>query len=284
MEDKELKALISLLDDPDHDVARIVEENLLACGASAIPKLEQTWEQTANQALQRRIEDMIHNIQFHQTKQKLRKWIDTGADELIEGAYWVDHYRYPELTFDEFSNRIDVLRKDVTDELCPYITPLEKVKVLNHVFYDVHHFILPSFRENHFSPEHSFLSYTMQSKKGNSVSLALLYAIVAQMNGLPIYGVNLPKNFILAYLNQPISTEKNVLFYINPFNKGIVLGKREIDYFVHQYNLKSQPFFYEPCSNVEIIRRLLTDLLLAYRKLNMNDNAEDIKHLLRLFM
>ena len=283
MEDRELKALISLLDDPDQVVARIVEENLLARGNAAIPELEHTWEHTKSHALQRRIEDMIHSIQFHQTRNNLQRWLKTDCNELIEGAYWIDHYRYPELSYNEFCGKIDVLRKDVADELCPYITPLEKVKVINHIFYDIHKFISPSFRENHFSPEYSFISYILQSKKGNAVSLALLYAMVAQMNGLPIYGVSLPKNFILAYLDQPFSEKAEVLFYINPFNKGIVLGKREIDYFASQYNLKPQTFFYAPCHNSEIIHRLLIDLLLAYSKLNTNDKIEDIKLLLKLF-
>ena len=75
---KELKALISLLDDSDNEIVNIASSNLMNQGLSAIPELEKAWETTFNETLQERLESVIQNIQFNEAKQKLSTWNDSG--------------------------------------------------------------------------------------------------------------------------------------------------------------------------------------------------------------
>ena len=49
MEDNEIKALISLLDDDDKQVVSHVEERILSIGKEIIPYLEKEWETSFNQ-------------------------------------------------------------------------------------------------------------------------------------------------------------------------------------------------------------------------------------------
>jgi hypothetical protein len=105
---------------------------------------------------------------------------------------------------------------------------------------------------------------------------------------LPIYGVNLPKNFILAYKDEFRRSDSqdeadDILFYINPYNKGAVLGRREIDYFIQQQKIKTDKSFYIPCSNKDIVIRLISNLILSYEKLGFNDKIERLKELLKVF-
>jgi hypothetical protein len=72
----------------------------------------------------------------------------------------------------------------------------------------------------------------------------------------------------------------NVLFYINPFSKGAVFSKREIDAFLKQLKLDNLEMFYEPCSNLEIIKRLLRNLITSYEKLGYPDKSKELKALL----
>jgi hypothetical protein len=74
--------------------------------------------------------------------------------------------------------------------------------------------------------------------------------------------------------------ETNVLFYINPFSKGAVFGQKEIDAFLKQLRLNALTIFYEPCSNLEIIKRLLRNLIASYEKLGYPDKSEELKELL----
>jgi regulator of sirC expression with transglutaminase-like and TPR domain len=110
---------------------------------------------------------------------------------------------------------------------------------------------------------------------------------VAHELNLPIYGVNLPKNFILAYKDEfrhsdAADETEDILFYINPNNKGAVLGKREIDYFLKQQQLKYDKSYYTTCSNKSIVLRLIHNLILSYEKLGFNDKVERLKELLKV--
>ena len=53
--DRELNALMLLLDDPDNDVYDTVASKILDYGRSAIPTLEQFWEVSPSEDLQSRI-------------------------------------------------------------------------------------------------------------------------------------------------------------------------------------------------------------------------------------
>src|SRR3989339_436209 len=94
------------------------------------------------------------------------------------------------------------------------------------------------------------------------------------------------KIFILAY-KEEISAlfafeeeSEAVLFYINPSNKGAVFGRKEIDYFLKQQKLSPEKSFYVPCSNAEIIIRLINNLIASYEKLSYNDKVSDLEEIL----
>lgn len=265
----EIKALIRLLDDPDSVVFDTVSSNLQEKGIEVIPELEKAWETTLNEKVQSRLENIIQRIQTGYVKDKLVEWVSREKPDLLEGSYYIAKSKYPELKFDEIEKKIENIRKDVWLEINENLTALEKVKVLNHIFFKVHKF--DQNQSNLNDPQSNFLNIVLETGKGNPVSLGILYSVIAQKLEMPVWGVNIPRNFILAYMDeykQPETfdekTEQHILFYINPFNRGAVLGRREIDYFIKQQQLKPEKNFYIPCSNVEIIRRLILSLVFAY--------------------
>ena len=56
MTDKEIKALVSLLDDEDAEVTTHVEEKIRSLGSSVIPFLETECEESFSPVIQRKIE------------------------------------------------------------------------------------------------------------------------------------------------------------------------------------------------------------------------------------
>jgi hypothetical protein len=77
-----------------------------------------------------------------------------------------------------------------------------------------------------------------------------------------------------------MSQESSVLFYINPINKGAVLGRKEIEYFVKQQKLEHRFAYFEPCSNIETIRRVLNNLVIAYEHAGQLVKIEELRGLL----
>jgi regulator of sirC expression with transglutaminase-like and TPR domain len=283
MTDKEINALITLLDDPDKDIYQAISKTLLDKGIEIVPDLEKAWENSSASSVQDRIESIIQKIQLNHIHKSLTMWLNNGANDLLEGAFIIAKYQYPDLGFYEVINTIEKIKQDVWLEISDNLTALEKVRVINHILFDIHKFSANN--SNYYSPQNSYINQVLQSKKGNPISLSIVYAVIAQKLGLPVYGVNLPKNFILAYKDEyhdlfPSGDE--VLFYINPFNKGAVLGRKEIDVFLKQQNITPEESFYTPCSNIDIIQRVIMNLIYSYEKLGYENKVKDLNSLMKL--
>jgi regulator of sirC expression with transglutaminase-like and TPR domain len=286
MNEKDITALISLLDDPDEEIFSHIREQLLSYGSPVIPFLEREWEKSFESVIQTRIENIIHHIQFNDTFFNLKMWVESGGKDLLSGIILIARYQYPDLDKASILKQIERIKHDAWLELNPNLTALEKVRVLNHIIFEVHGF--SGNTTNFHAPQNSYINNVLESKRGNPLSLSILYSIIAQLLDIPIYGVNLPEHFILAYATEktdlpvPISSkDEKVMFYINPFSKGTVFGKHEVDSFLRQLKVKPIPAFYEPCSNIDMIRRLVNNLSYAYEKLGYPDKVKDIRKLLK---
>jgi regulator of sirC expression with transglutaminase-like and TPR domain len=282
-----LNALITLLDDPNEEIFREVEKAIKQLELAAVPYLEKSWDKNENQLFQTRVETIVHQIQYSHIKTELAKWIDGGAEDLLYGSYLVSKFNYPSLEFSWLEAQITEIRKDIWFELSDHLTSLEKVKVVNHIIFDVYKFTRNNI--NILSAENNYISEVLVTKKGNPISLSVIYSVVCQRLGLPVYGVNLPKNFILCYLDIGESQSRSmaqgeVMFYINPINKGAVLGRKEIEFFLKQQKIQPQPNYFLPIkSNEEIVKRMFNNLLFAYESNNDRDKVNEINELLSMF-
>lgn len=277
----EIDALVKLLDDPDSEVFEHVHDRLLHYGNQAVPMLESAWEQSLDAVLQHRIENLIHAIQFNNIKEDLNLWYQSGAFDLLQGALIINRYQYPDLDEQSVINQIEDIKRAVWLGLQYEMSAIEKVKLINHIFY--HQFGFGGNTKNHHDPQNSYIANVLESKKGNQISLAIIYATIAQKLDIPIYGVNLPQHFILGYVDESNKEQEfSVLFYINAFNKGAIFGKHDVDQFLRQLNLEPQPGFYTPCNNTEIVKRIIRNLISAYENLGATDKVEELKQLQNL--
>jgi regulator of sirC expression with transglutaminase-like and TPR domain len=278
---KEIEALLKLLDDPDEGVYNTAFEKLIDQGYDVIPDLEKAWEQSFDEKIQQRLENLIQEIQVNSTQRSLKKWADNGGKDLFKGAFFVAKHQYTELSYDFYQKKLEEIKKDIWLEINENLTALEKVRIINHVLFKIYGF--SGNTANFYAPQNNYINHVLENKRGNPITLAIIYSVVAQKLNLPVYGVNLPKNFIVAYKNPYAGYDselnQQVLFYINPFNKGAILGKKEIDYFIKQQDLKPQQQFFLPCSNIEIIQRLINNLIFSYEKLGYPDKIEELSKL-----
>lgn len=276
---KEINALVMLLDDPDPEVYEHVQQRLLEYGSEVVEFLENTWERSLDTLLQERIEQIVHRIQFNNVKEDLNLWYHSGAFDLLQGVLVINRYQYPDLDEQKIINQIEEIKREIWLGLQHEMSSVEKVKLINHVFYNIYGF--NGNTKNHHDPQNSYLSQVLESKKGNQISLAVIYSTLAQKLDIPVYGVNLPQHFILGYIDESRREESEfgVLFYINAFNKGAIFGKHDVDQFLRQLNLTPQPGFYAPCSNIEIIRRILRNLISAYENLGAKEKVAELRQL-----
>lgn len=272
LNEKEFKALVSLLDDDDAEVNRHVEEKIISLGSQVIPFLEQQWEESFDPVIQKRIEDLIHTLQYDGLEDRLLKWKENGGEDLLEGMWLVSCYQFPDLELQELRETIEQIYYDIWVDFKTDLHPYDQVKVINGALFNKLRFRANT--KNFHSPNNSMLKAVLESKKGNPISLSVIYMLVAEKLGLPIYGVNLPNLFIITYKTEELQ------FYINAFNRGLIFSKKDIDNYIANLNLTPKEAYYQPCSNVDIVKRVLRNLILSYEKIDEHEKAEEVKSLL----
>lgn len=288
MNTSELNALISLLDDPDETIFEQINGQILAQGSTVVGELELAWENSKSVLQQQRIENLIQKIQFSDTSNSLNQWVAAGGKDLLEGAIIIAKYQFPDLNESKIHSYIEQLKQDIWLELNPNLTALEQVRVINHILFEVHYFIGNNTDFHH--PNNSFINTVLESKRGNPLSLSIIYAILAQKLTMPIYGVNLPQHFILAYMGgestfglYDLDKNKEVLFYINAFSKGTIFNRNEVEAYLQQLKLSPNDNYFYPCSNIEMIKRMINNLIFAFEKIGNDQKSKDMKLLLKCF-
>jgi hypothetical protein len=287
MNNKKLHALITLLDDPDDSVFRMVEQEILKQDAKIVEKLEQIWETSLDELIQLRIENLIQQIQFNDTKERIKKWSTQKTVDLFDGFFLISRYQYPDLKLKSVTNKLERIVKDIWLEFNNSLTALEKITIVNHIFYDVYKFSINHPNLN--SPQNCYLNQLLEIRKGNPVSLAVLYVLIARRLQLPVYFIDFPRNPLLAYMDQKIAAAAHgkdnntpVLFYINPSNKGAVVGRREVDYFVKRSESITREMVTAPCPDKLIIRKLMDTLILSYEELGYQDKVDDLRDIVSM--
>jgi regulator of sirC expression with transglutaminase-like and TPR domain len=281
-----IQALVSLIDDPDELVYQQVRDELLKFGSEVLPVLEQSWEQDYYGLLfQDRIENLIHDIQFESVKAQLKTWLQAPDKDLLSGAIIIAKYQYPGLDAALLHERIQAIRRDIWLELNDHQTAFEQVKIFNRIFFGMHRFRGES--QNYHTPANSYINTVLESRKGNPLSLCLIYSVIAQSLDLPIYGVNLPNHFVLAYMDSKHSAfglkkeddDYGVLFYINAFSKGSIFDAAEIKAFIQGIHLQQDRSFFEPCSNSAILKRMLANLIHAFQQVGSAQKVAELQEL-----
>jgi len=286
MSETEIQALITLIDDPDEGVYNQVRDRIVSLGDHVVPVLERAWEyDDLGDLFRNRIEDILQTIHLAAVTDRLKAWKETGGDDLLEGALIISRYRYPDMDEQKVKARLASIRQDIWLELNDNLTAFEKVRVFNHIFFQIHGF--KGNKRNYHAPQNSYINEVLDSRKGNPLSLAIIYQVLAEDLGLPMRGVNLPNHFVLAYLDEDSiggadtgqQGEENILFYVNAFSQGDILGRNEINEFLEKLKIEPRASFYSPCTNMDIIRRQLNNLANSYEKLGDSERSKELEKL-----
>lgn len=262
-ENKEISALLHLIDDPDEEVYNTVCDRLISFGKGIIPNLENLWEHTSDESIQERIELMIHKLHFKDLTADFDHW-KNGNNELLQGALLTARYHYPEIQTIQTLQEIEKIRRNIWLELNNYLTPLEQVNVISSILYNYYKQIGVEIGYN--QPEDFFINKTVETKKGNAISNGILYLVLCQLLDLPVKAVNIPRQFILAYmdtsyqiLNPTAHNSEKIKFYIDPLN-GQIYSHKDVENYFKRISVPPTTSYFREMSNKAVIEFLLEEL------------------------
>lgn len=281
IKNNQLQALINLLDEPDDDIYSEIRQKMVSFGPDVVPFLEEQWGKGNSDLRQKRLLNIIHKLQLEELYRELTIWTNFESKDIWEGYYILNRFLYKDLKQENVDRELDRIRRDILFELHDQLTPLQKVRVINHIMYEIHHF------KGNTSPgdfiNSYFINHLFNRRRGSALSLGILYMTLAQSLGMPVYGVLLPRHFILAYMEADfpgeIARQSDVRFYVNPVYRGTVFTKREIARYLKQSKQDVDNRFFYPSTNREVLGRLIEEIQLGYENRDKIEHVEELEYL-----
>ena len=122
-------------------------------------------------------------------------------------------------------------------------------------------------KRDYYNPRNSDLAQVVESGVGNPLSLSLVLTLVAQRRKIPIYGCNYPGHFLCW-----TDTSSGPLV-IDPYNKARTLAVKQIIANNPGISTTSRDALTAPARQIDMLRRVLSNLAHAYTK---NEETEDL--------
>lgn len=191
---------------------------------------------------------------------------------LLETAVSLAQDEFPALDIEQVLGDLDLLAARLKRRLMPQAQPLDKLRELNHFFYEELRF---AGNVNHYDdPHNSYLNIVLTRRLGIPISLAVLWLELGQSIGLKVHGVSFPGHFLVK-LDLTYPQEGHVV--IDPFSGESLsrddLAERLIPWlpgakpgYPHAVSDDVLAFHLEPAEPRDIIARMLRNLHEIHRR------------------
>jgi hypothetical protein len=280
-----IDTLLTLIDDRDEEVFFAVRDKLLETGPAILPVLEYTLGTATSLLLHERLEQIVSQLKSIKLIEKTVQWINSDNKSLLDGWVLASTIQHTAIAPEKIDLLVQKIVRDIWIELNNSLTSIEKVSVINHVFFELYHFELNN--SDIFAPENCLINNLLVSRKGNILSLSSLYCIVVQKLNLPIYPLAMGQYLILGYYEPQISREvygQNAdpyLFYINMDHRGAIIGAKELEYIIHENKESLGNTIH--LSDESMLKKLLLSLLQSYQLKEDNEKTALTSKLLEKF-
>lgn len=282
-ENKEISALLQLIDDPDQEVYNTVAAKILNYGPRIIPNLESLWEESPDENVQERIELLIHGVHYRDLQSDLMQWSKEKDPDILRGALLVAKYRFPGLQSENILYEIDKIKRNIWLELNNYLTPLEQINIMNSMVYS--YFGIKGSEISYGRPNQFYINHVVETRKGNAISIGIIYQTLCKQLDIPVNAVNIPKQFILGYFTQPLDfplitdlEKESIQFFIDPL-QGQIYTLNDVEAYLNRMSIPWKESFFRPVDNKEIIRLLLRELAKCYKNEKENFRFDELLNL-----
>lgn len=282
---KEISALFTLIDDPDEEVFGAVSDKIVDYGRNIIPNLEHLWETTPNEAVQTRIELLIHRLHFTDLTEDFRQWNVSGHHDLMLGSMLVSKFRYPEVSTTPVLQEIEKIRRNIWLELNNYLTPLEQINIVTSILYS--YYGLKGGETNYKEPNEFLLHKTLEAKRGNQISNGILYLVLCELLDIPVKAIRIPKQFIIAYFKPGYSEENlpnpvnKIEFFIDP-SSGQVFTHQDVESYFKRISVPPVGAYFKPQKNKQVIQQLLEEFGKCFTGEKEAYKQKELEELIRL--
>ncbi|MEO6785308.1 MAG: transglutaminase-like domain-containing protein [Chthoniobacteraceae bacterium] len=245
-------SILSLLADEDSDSAALVQNQLAARGPAVLADLRELLPAAKGRA-ERRLKEVIVQVAGDEAEQKFGKLCAAfGNDGDIEAAAWtLAEVVAPGEDFDAQRQQLDELGATLARRLRGKDTVIQQCGAMSALLGSELGF--RGNEDDYYAEENSLLPRVIDDRRGNPITLCLIYIAVGRRAGLPVQGVGLPGHFVVRMGGV----------FLDPFHGGRRLQLEDCQKLLESQGLELQPHHLLPCKPRVMLARILNNLLHA---------------------
>ena len=246
-----VKALVTLLDDPDAAVQEAVREELSTYGPDELAALRQHIQTLAPER-QEMLSEQLQPLHFAMVEQAWHAVLNSSTPSLERGALLLSWYRYPDADLQDAQKQLDEMAASFQEA---HPTRTGRDAALHLADYMAHELHFAGNHDDYEDPDNSFLTRVLKRRTGIPISLSVVYMLLGRRLGLPVYGVNLPHHFVVKYQDEHSE------MFIDPFNGGQPLSRADCVRFLLKASVQPHAQHFAAASSKSILLRMARNLL-----------------------
>lgn len=270
---EKLPHLINLLDDPDDEIRSIVLRELEKIGFSLEEEVR---------SLDLPLDEQRKSILTELFVKNDRRWLKRawmGLNEIEDemtaletGLSLIAEFQNGRFRQPKLSSLLDELASEF---IIKHNTP-DHFALIHFLFQE---YALKGAEVDYYNPMNSNLIYVLEHKKGIPISLVSILMLIGNRVDIPFNGCNFPGHFLARFKN-PVD-EETIL--VDCFSGGHLIYEDDLE------NLDKEAFrnlldaAYEKTDAKTILRRVLGNLIFAYKKNGEETNSEFFEALLTIY-
>lgn len=275
--DAQLLHLVALLDDPDpfvqaHIFKRLQEGGVLWCQA-----LQQLAQEADDASHREALLQAVHKLESTRYLTQLEQWIADPKDNLLMGLYLVQCSVSPTTSYAQLESQLMDGVNEVCTELRDDQTMMEQVQLFNHLFY----------RRMGYKPSDPFIQdeafalmdKLFESRKGNPITLGLIYVMMAYYAGVPIRTVVFKGGFLPTVVDK----DGTSVFYVNIFKNGSLFAAAQLDQFIKDSGLPIPADSFREATPVDLAQIFAESLYFLYSTKENKEKEARMEDVMRRF-
>ena len=273
----EIESLMLLLGDPDPFVKEQVQLRFMELGDRAIPILDQIRVETKNKEEKKRAKNVLYKLTFTSLKEDFAELLLEGVGnraQLERAVITLARFGNPTLRESEYVKKLDYFADMIRASLRYNRSEREEMQTfMKFIFEDL------NFRgdnKDYHNPANGFIDQVIERRKGLPISLSLVAMFIARRLQLPVFGVNMPIHFMLAFVGEK---EEQL---IDPYDQGAEVSYDQCYFFLKKNNVTPKPDHFKMASDLNILARCIRNLMHSYERNEEHDRVRDLKSLLEL--
>ena len=269
LQPEQISAIVSLLSEPDPDIAASLRQKLCDLGEQVVKEVLQACKEGSR--AHREVSRVLMRFREPSLEMRFRNLAlnEIGDIALEEGVFTLARFAYPDIDESAYKTRLGHMAFELAPRVAPDDHPIRIIRTLNHYLFDEQGFHAPG----HYDPDDTYLNRVLDRKRGWPITLSVVYLILAQRLELPIVGVALPKHYIVKY------TDSDHDIFIDPHNRGQILTANECADLI---GTTISDDLFRATTNRFTLFRMMNNLRYTYLSLYKKNKAKELESLISI--